>query len=207
MLHLRFSRRCFRPDAAGRRAGFTLLGAMPALLAVALLAYIVLSEVGKIRHRAKRAQLAADLKSFAAVFETAYQQKGDWPSATHLESRTPAGLEAALGKTPWLEPTPFGGVYAWVPPPRPTPPPALRTVAINPDEVAVPALRKLPEASKSPPLPGTIAVTAFSPAQPLTLTEDDLRAIDREIDDGNLTTGKFRTGFNGWPIYLVAPRS
>lgn len=51
--------------------------------------------------------------------------------------------------------------------------------------------------------PGMIIVTAFSPNFPLELTRADLLAIDRGIDDGDLVTGRFRTGFNGWPVYLV----
>lgn len=51
--------------------------------------------------------------------------------------------------------------------------------------------------------PGMITLTAFSPNFPLELTRADLLAIDRRIDDGDLATGRFRTGFNGWPLYLV----
>lgn len=51
--------------------------------------------------------------------------------------------------------------------------------------------------------PGLITVTAFAPNFPLKLTPADLLAIDRSIDDGNLATGRFRTGFNGWPVYEV----
>ena len=51
--------------------------------------------------------------------------------------------------------------------------------------------------------PGMITLTAFSPNFPLELTRTDLLAIDRGIDDGDLATGRFRTGFNGWPVYLV----
>ena len=50
---------------------------------------------------------------------------------------------------------------------------------------------------------GMITLTAFSPNFPLALTRADLLAIDRGIDDGDLATGRFRTGFNGWPVYLV----
>jgi len=50
---------------------------------------------------------------------------------------------------------------------------------------------------------GAVTLTAFSPSFPLTLVESDLIYIDRKIDDGNLATGRFRTGFNGWPVYLV----
>jgi len=51
--------------------------------------------------------------------------------------------------------------------------------------------------------PGLITLTAFSPHFPLELTRADLLALDRGIDDGDLATGRFRTGFNGWPVYLV----
>lgn len=53
---------------------------------------------------------------------------------------------------------------------------------------------------------GMITVTAYVPTYPLALTPDDLRAVDRQIDDGDLSTGRFRTGFNGWPVYLVADK-
>lgn len=54
--------------------------------------------------------------------------------------------------------------------------------------------------------PGRITLTAFSPHFPLALTRSDLLALDRRIDDGDLTTGRFRTGFNGWPVYLVGDK-
>jgi len=54
--------------------------------------------------------------------------------------------------------------------------------------------------------PGQITLTAFSPHFPLDLTRRDLLALDRRIDDGDLATGRLRTGFNGWPIYLVGEK-
>lgn len=50
---------------------------------------------------------------------------------------------------------------------------------------------------------GAVMLTAFAPAFPLELTRAELLAIDRQFDDGNLATGRLRTGFNGWPVYLV----
>lgn len=50
---------------------------------------------------------------------------------------------------------------------------------------------------------GAVMLTAFAPAFPLELTRAELLALDREFDDGNLATGRLRTGFNGWPLYLV----
>jgi len=51
--------------------------------------------------------------------------------------------------------------------------------------------------------PGRITLTAFAPNLPLTLSAADLRQIDARLDDGDLASGRFRTGFNGWPVYLV----
>jgi hypothetical protein len=50
---------------------------------------------------------------------------------------------------------------------------------------------------------GAVVLTAFAPSFPLDLTRDDLLAIDRRMDDGDLATGRLRTGFNGWPVYFV----
>ena len=50
---------------------------------------------------------------------------------------------------------------------------------------------------------GAIGLTAFPPNLPLTLSRADLLYLDRLMDDGNLATGRVRTGFNGWPIYLL----
>jgi hypothetical protein len=52
-----------------------------------------------------------------------------------------------------------------------------------------------------------IALSAFSPASPHLLSEADLLALDARLDDGNLATGRFRAGFNRWPIYVVPPPS
>lgn len=51
--------------------------------------------------------------------------------------------------------------------------------------------------------PGMITLTAFAPGFPLKLTRADLLALDRQIDDGALAAGRFRAGFNGWPVWLV----
>lgn len=53
-------------------------------------------------------------------------------------------------------------------------------------------------ARKNPP---ALAITAFVPDAPLDLSQ--LRRIDALLDDGDLTTGRFRTGFNGWPTYFL----
>ncbi len=89
--------------------------------------------------------------------------------------RWPAAPEevSRLINESWPEGSPFGGHYGWVPPDSRT------------------------------GRPGMIQLTAFAPDFPLTLSRADLMEIDRLIDDGDLATGRFRTAFNGWPVYLV----
>lgn len=156
-----------------------------ALLAVLLAAYIAITEVRKFQRRAQRDRFATEVRELAAVFEKHHAQKGSWPAATHAEARVPKGMEAALANTRWQDGPPFGGNYDWIPP------------------AAAATEGKEEGAEKKPASGGWIAVTAFVPTPALPLTRADLLAIDRQIDDGNLTTGRFRTGFNGWPVYQV----
>ena len=80
----------------------------------------------------------------------------------------------------------FGGNYGWVPP----------DTANGSGEA---------EGAKSGGN-GAIVVTAFTPSFPLVLSAADLAYIDAKLDDGNLKTGRFRTGFNGWPVLLVGDK-
>lgn len=158
-----------------------------ALLAVVLAAYIGVTEVRKYRRSAQRDQFVGEVRALAAAFEQFHGQKGTWPAATHAEARIPKGMESALASTRWLEGPPFGGTYDWIPP------------------APAPTETKAEGAEKKPDPGGRIAITAFSPNPPLPLSQADLLALDRKLDDGNLATGRFRTGFNGWPVYLVPP--
>lgn len=179
------SRSPHRAAKPRRTGGFTLCEVGLALLALALMGYIALTEARKFQHRAQRDRFVEELRGFAMVFETYRAQRGEWPAATNAEVRIPRGMEAALAATSWLAGPPFGGSYDWMPPPR------------------VKAADKSAAKTRAPG--GVIGVTAFSPGPALALTEEDLRYIDEAIDDGNLATGRFRAGFNRWPTYLVNP--
>lgn len=179
-----------RRPIRGRAGGFTLSEVSLALLATALAATIAVGEVRKYRHAAQRDELVAELRSLATAFETYRLQNGEWPAATHAEARVPRGMESALAKTAWLAGPPCGGSYDWMPPPK--------VKAAEQGKV------EEKEAVKTAPAVGMIAITAFSTGPELTLTDEDLRYIDAKLDDGNLATGRFRTGFNRWPVYLTS---
>ncbi len=93
-------------------------------------------------------------------------------------------MEAYLEETAWRKGSPWGGNYSW----------------LTPDQV----VQNYHGIGREPDATGAIAVTAFWLSSPLALSRDDLLYIDGQIDDGDLTTGRFRTGFNGWPVYLVS---
>ena len=178
-----------RPNR-GPAGGFTLSEVSLALLATALVATIAVGEARKYRHAEQRDELVAELRSLAVAFETFRLQNGEWPAATHAESRVPRGMEAALAKTAWLAGPPCGGSYDWMPPPN--------------AKAAAPGKLEEKQAVKLTEAVGMIAITAFSTGSELTLTDEDLRYIDAKLDDGNLATGRFRTGFNRWPVYLTS---
>ncbi len=166
-----------------RLRGFTLLGLGLAVLCVGLASYIALSEVRKFQHRSQREQFIEELRKFATAFETYRNTQGVWPVGTNGESKVPRGMETSLANSTWLSGPPFGGSYEWIPPARTEA--TTETAGQKPAPVAL------------------IAVTAYSPRPPLALSLADLLYLDEKIDDGSLSTGRFRTGFNGWPVYHV----
>ena len=153
------------------------------MLILVLGVVLALMVIQKIQHRARCDELIADLRAISTAFQSYHQQQATWPAASNEGVAPPHGLESLLKETNWLKGTPFGGSYGWVPP-DPSPEPSH-------------------EADRGWAGSGTITLTAFSPSFPLTLSRADLVYIDAQIDDGNLATGRFRTGFNGWPIFLV----
>ncbi len=164
--------------------GLVLVEIALALLVVVLAASLVFILAGRIQQRRKCDRCARDLRAFATVFDDYYQRHKTWPPSSDADSALPPEIEAALKDTNWTKGSPFGGNYGWMAP--------------EPDRTAA-------DAAPSPDRtgPGAITLTAFSPSFPLTLSQSDLLYIDHQIDDGDLATGRFRTGFNGWPVYLV----
>lgn len=182
------------PAFPGRSRGFTLVQLLLAVLCLGLAGYIAISEIRKFVHHSQREAFVTELQQVAAAFEEYRNQNGEWPPATGGEIVIPRGMESALANTHWLSGFPFGGGYEWVPPP----PPMSATGALPIADAPAVATTEPP-----PPAPAYIAITACTPRPPLALTPADLLYIDGKIDDGNLSTGRFRTGFNGWPVYQV----
>lgn len=125
-------------------------------------------------------QVARDFTRFKTEFQD-YLGKSPGPS-------TPSAADGEGPRKPpfrstfdWSAPTPAGGIYRWE---------HIEPSAADPS--IRPALRA--------------RITAFAPHQDFILSTADLAEIDRQIDDGNLATGAFRTGFAGWPELTIRAR-
>jgi hypothetical protein len=105
-------------------------------------------------------------------FEEIFRQYPPHPATIGAGGTLPRATAEALAGTQWTSGSPFGGNYEW-----------------------------LPMRANTPGGLGVIALTAFAPEFPLRVTRAELSRIDRQIDDGDLATGRFRAGFNGWPIF------
>ncbi|MCX6953394.1 MAG: hypothetical protein NTV51_14680 [Verrucomicrobia bacterium] len=151
------------------------------LLLIALVGFLAVgatvTTVQHHRHTAAVDRFTKDLTFAAAAFQAYIKEKGVAPPDSDA-GVIPPGMAPHLTQVDWTAPSAVGGAYRWV------------NIAAG-------------EIVENAPISGTLALTAFPPSPPLALTQEDLLEIDRRIDDGNLTTGKFRTGFNGWPVLTV----
>lgn len=194
--------------------GFGLLEVTLALLILGLLAWLGVELFRTLGQRRQRSAFIADMRAIAEVFERHAAHSPMVASPAGAPVVLPAALDTALKETNWHRGSPFGGTYEWIPPP--TPPTVTPATGSREDSPATPSARDPAvsavladpvrptqrESQPKRPLPsGIIAVTAFAPSFPLTATRADLLHVDTAIDDGNLATGRFRTGFNGWPVY------
>ncbi|MBI2518197.1 MAG: type II secretion system protein [Opitutae bacterium] len=178
-----FSRGFCPPDRAGR--GFALVEIGFVLLIAVLGLAVLFTVAGRIRQRRDCDRFIHDVRLFSAALEDFRLKHQAWPPTCGPDDPLPPELAAALKDTRWAGPAPFGGRYGWV----------------APDPRAAPT-----DAAAGRRNPGVIVLTAFHPGAPLTLGPADLRYIDSQLDDGNPASGRFRTGFNGWPVYQVESR-
>ena len=220
----------FSPDVAGVSPGPPAARSPKAvwygadLLLVALVAVLAVAAFvtarGQLRQRQARDRITQDLTVAVAAFQSYFSQHGSTP-ADAAAGVVPKGMAPFLTGLDWTAPTPAGGHYQWINFPSAAPASAESTSAAPNAAEATSAAPTSTESTSAEstyaapnaaapnttaPIGGVIAITAFPPSPALTLSLADLREIDRALDDGNLATGKFRLGFNGWPVLTVRAR-
>jgi type II secretory pathway pseudopilin PulG len=155
------------------RAGFTL---MQVLVTMSIGSIVISQAVPKVRDAERRSRaniIIADLHTFEAAFHAYAQEQGSWPGEVGA-GVMPAEMTTRLGATSWRRVTPLGGQYNW-------------------DAEQMHGGQRYRAA-----ITITETVTA-----PLMVDEEALLEIDRVLDDGNLSTGLFRTSVNYDPLYII----
>ncbi len=167
-------------------AGFGLVILLLSLVIVACVVILSVREVHSVRERSRCEALVRELTAFEQAFQLYADQKRGVAPASALPGQIPAGMDRLLGEGGWRQASPFGGHYRW----------------ISPCPEAW-----LPKGGGQGGMPlGAIALTAFAPDAPLSMDQGHFAEIQEQFELSSRPKGKFRSGFNGWPILLVYPR-
>lgn len=149
---------------------------MQVLVSMAIGSIVVTAGVPRVREAERRSRasiIVADLHTLAAAFETYAQEHGGWPEEV-AAGEMPAEMAGRLGPTSWLRITPLGGHYNWE------------------NDQMHGGVRYRAAIS--------ISETSSSPLNP---DPESLLEIDKVLDDGNLSTGLFRTGVSYDALYIL----
>jgi prepilin-type N-terminal cleavage/methylation domain-containing protein len=163
------------PFARRRNAAFTLVEIMVVVTIISLLAALSVPALQRVKRRTIATAIGNDLRTFAAAFDTYAAERGGFPAEV-AAGVFPSEMVDRIKPGDWGRVTPIGGQYNW---------------------------------DNNQTHYGTKyrAVIQISSTATATLLQDvDLwEAVDRTIDDGNLTTGSFRLGADDEPIFIVSP--
>lgn len=146
---------------------------MVALAIVSILISLAIPQVKQYQVKATAAVVASDLRTFATAFEAYAQEKGSFPPEANA-GVLPPEMADRLSSTGWLRPTPIGGQYNW----------------------------ENGQMHGGARYRAAISISETE-TSPLEVHAERLLAIDRLMDDGNLSTGNFRTGVNNDALYVI----
>jgi prepilin-type N-terminal cleavage/methylation domain-containing protein len=163
----------FRTRQFAPTRGFTLVEILVVVVIISLLAMLAIPGMQMVQRRARSSAVINDFRVFATAFQTYAQERGSFPVETDA-ALVPAGMETVLKPDAWLRVTPIGGHYNW-----------------ENNQLHFGVNYK-----------AAIAITATGDA-PLPLDVNQLTAIDRAVDDGDLYNGNFRLGAGLCPLFII----
>ncbi len=176
------------PQRPGARRGllrstsaFSLVELMVVVTIISLMFMTAVPTYQQIERKARASAIVNDFRVYAAVFQAYAHEHGTWPDEA-AAGVVPNGVSPQeLKADQWTAVTPMGGKFDW------------ENNQVHPGGTS----------------PGgrwraAIAISATSDA-PLLIDAKMLEMIDKDLDDGNLTTGSFRLGFGDCPLYIIEP--
>ncbi len=175
------SRLLGRRDIPRSAAGVGLVELMVVVTIISMIMLAAVPTYNRIQRKARASAVVNDFRVFAAVFQAHAHETGSWPAEAAVGD-VPLGMtEAELKSESWQKITPMGGQFNW------------EFNQVHPGGTS----------------PGgrwraAIAITD-SATSPVILDQALLLEIDRALDDGDLTTGSFRLGGDGGPLFILEP--
>jgi len=161
------------PRRPRRACGFTLVELMVGVVIVGLLVALAIPAFRKVRNTSQAKIVTNDLRVFAGAFQSYNSQNARWPAET-AAGVYPTEMAALLNRTNWMRVTPFGGSYNW-------------------DNNQTHGGRRYAAA---------IAISATA-ARPITAPQAVWQLVDKQVDDGNLSTGNFFLGASSRPVFII----
>lgn len=166
-----------------RRAtrAFSLVELMIAVLIISMFFVMAVPTYQRIQRKARATSVVNDFRVFGAAFQAYAHERGSWP-AEATAGVIPTGInDQDIQTTVWSLRTPMGGKFDW------------ENNQVHPGGT-----------SPGGKWRAALAITGTSDA-PLIVDADLMEEIDQALDDGDLTTGNFRTGFGDCPIFILEP--
>lgn len=169
-----------RASWSGNRA-FTIVELMVVVLILSILFATMVPTYQRIQRKARATAVANDFRVFGAVFQAYAHEKGSWPPESG-PGVIPTGISGdELQVSSWTTRTPMGGKFDW------------ENNQVHPGGT-----------SPGGKWRAALIISGTADA-PLIIDPDLLQEIDTLIDDGDLTTGSFRTGFGDCPLLIIEP--
>ncbi len=142
-------------------------------LIIGVLASLAMPALKRTLVAARASATASDLRTFAAAFQSYEQQNGKYPPEAGTGVMPPL-MVGSLGNTAWLRVTPIGGRYNW----------------------------EYNRSTGGVRYRAAIGIRTRNPAK-VTTDRNQLLALDRLIDDGNLATGTLFLGPGNEPFLVL----
>lgn len=158
-----------------RSGGFTLVEIMVTVTIISLLVALAVPAMILVKRQSLATAVGNDLRVFAAALDVYSHEAGAWPAETDA-GVLPPEMSGRFNETAWLKPTPIGGQYNW-----------------DNDQTHAGTRYR-----------AAIAISS-SGSSPVVQDADLFEAIDRVLDDGNLSSGNFQIGAENEPVFIVAP--
>jgi type II secretory pathway pseudopilin PulG len=152
---------------------FTIMQTLMSMTVISVTVAVAVPKVKQSEVQSRATIIVADLRTFASAFEGYAQEHGSWP-AESSPGVLPEEMAQRIPPTAWARIAPMGGRYNW----------------------------ENDQLHNGTRIRAAICITGTEDA-PLPISQETLLEIDRLMDDGDLSTGSFRTGVNYDPLYIL----